>query len=142
MAKKKGNKPRVTLITHSKEVVRSLDNMAVKKMYTATQIVRNKVLETLSGDRTGKRYKIPGTNKYYTASAPGEAPASRTGHLRQNIKTEVTAEGKVVTGRVGTDVKYGPDLEFGTRKMAPRPWLEKSFKEVEAEVRAVLGGRW
>lgn len=138
----RGKKPRVTLQTRANEVVQSLENVATQRMWQATQLVRNQVLETLSGERTGRRYRVPGTQVYYTASAPGEAPAVRTGHLRQNIKTEVVADGRTVRGRVGTDVEYGAHLELGTSKMAPRPWLERSFKEVEEDVKQVLSGRW
>jgi hypothetical protein len=29
---------------------------------------------------------------------------------------------------VGTNLKYGAHLEFGTQNMAPRPWLSTAFK--------------
>lgn len=138
----RGKKARVTLTVKTEEAIRGMEHVAAQRMWQATQIVRNKVLETLSGERSGRRYRVPGTNVYYTASAPGEPPAVRTGNLRKSIKTEIASEGRVIKGRVGTDLDYGRKLEYGTRHMAPRPWLERSFKEAEEDVKDVLGGRW
>lgn len=69
-------------------------------------------------------------------SLPGEFPSMRTGHLRRNVQMEVDAENLVA--RVGTNVKYGRWLEFGTRKMAARPWLSRTLRETAGDVRQIL----
>jgi phage gpG-like protein len=55
-----------------------------------------------------------------------------------SIDTELTP----TEARVGTNLFYGPYLEFGTSKMAARPWLLPSFERakvgVEKELRARL----
>ena len=56
-----------------------------------------------------------------TPSAPGEWPRKRTGHLRRSIQ-DVWNQMKP-SSMVGTDVKYGGYLHFGTRKMLARPWM-------------------
>jgi hypothetical protein len=77
----------------------------------------------------------------HTASAPGEYPASDTGQLAGRVGMELPSL-TTMTGRVGTSVAYGPMLEFGTSKMAARPWLLPSFEKakigVEKELRARL----
>ena len=60
----------------------------------------------------------------HIASAPGQYPASDTGRLAGSIKAIISG----TTAIVGTNVAYGPMLEFGTSRMAARPWLLPSFK--------------
>jgi len=69
-------------------------------------------------------------------SAPGDFPSLRTGHLRRNVQMELDADALVA--RVGTNVPYGRYLEFGTRKMAARPWLSRTLRETAGEVRKIL----
>ena len=132
----------VTLIDNTDKVIKSIEQNASKRMAKAVNEVRNVVLETLSGSRTGRRYKIPGTQKFYTASSPGEPPAQATGRLRQSIKTSIQSEGKVIVGRIGTDLDYGKTLEFGDDKVAPRPWLHPSFEKARDKISEILDGKW
>lgn len=132
----------VKLVFHTKEVVKSIEDAAAKKMAEATQAVRTQVLETLSGQRSGITYYVPGTRKRYTASAPGEPPAQATAELRQHIETSVGSEGKKVIGMVGTDKIQGKMTEFGTRNMAPRPWLRISFEKALPKIKSILGRKW
>lgn len=132
----------VKLVFHTDKVVKKIEDTAAKKMAEATQAVRTTVLETLAGKRSGRTYYIPGTRKSYTASAPGEPPAQATAELRQSIKTSVGSEDRTVVGVVGTDKIQGKMTEFGTRNMAPRPWLRISFEKALPKIKSVLGGRW
>ena len=127
---------------HTKEVVKAIDDAAIKRLHAAANLVRNTTLETLSGTRTGKEYYVPGIRKRYTASAPGEPPAVATGELRQSVKIEVGEENKRHVAIIGTDEKHGKPLEFGTIHMAARPWLRPSFEKVHDKIKAILGGRW
>lgn len=75
----------------------------------------------LSGPKTGRVYGK------HRASAPGQAPASDTGRLVQGIVVEPGDE------PLSFDVKsladYAGFLEYGTSRMAPRPYLEPSARE-------------
>lgn len=130
----------IRLESHIPEVTAAITEEARKRMLLAVQEVRNETMETLSGQRTGRIYKVPGTNRTYTASSPGEPPAVATGRLRQSIKG--VTENNGLTGLVGTEIDYGPMLEFGTSKMASRPWLRKSFEKAEKAVLAIFGREW
>lgn len=133
---------KVTLKFHTDKVVKAMDDAASQKMLMAVNEVRNVTLETLSGSRHGRTYKVPGTQRLYTASAPGEAPAQATAGLRQSVETKIEGKGMEVIGTVGTDLEYGRPLEFGTKRMAARPWLKPSFEKAIPKIKAIFGGRW
>ena len=105
------------------EAMRKIQGHMTERMLEASQEVRNKAVEKLSGPRTGRVYKVPGTNRTYIASAPGEPPAVQVGDLRKSVKSGVEKDGRDVIGFVGSDLPKAPMLEYGTRKMAARPWL-------------------
>lgn len=130
----------VTVKFHIKEAQTAIEGSAQKMMHKAVNEVRNTTLETLSGKRTGRTYFVPGTKRTYTASAPGEPPAQATGRLRQSVKGVVKGMAGTVTGQVGSVMEYAPCLEYGTKKMAARPWLRPSFEK--ARVDSILGSRW
>lgn len=133
---------KVTLKFHTKEVMHSMEQAASKKMAEATQAVRTQVLETLSGPRSGRTYYVPGTRRTYTASSPGQPPAIATSDLFKSISTSVEGEGRKVIGKVGTDKIQGKMTEFGTRNMAPRPWLRISFEKSLDKVKSILSRKW
>lgn len=91
------------------------------------------------GPKSGVTYRRGGVT--HRASAPGQYPASDTGRLASSVRMEMPQPGNL-TGRVGTAVNYGPHLEFGTSRMAARPWLMPSFERakigVEKDLRARL----
>lgn len=64
----------------------------------------------------------PKTGIFYgkhRASAAGQSPASDTGALRNSIESDFL--GRTVTVKASVD--YAGYLEFGTRKMAARPFM-------------------
>jgi len=132
----------VKLVFHTKEVVKAIEDTASKRMLEAVQVVRNQVLDTLSGSRSGRIYRVPGTRRAYTASSPGQPPAVATADLRQSVKVAVEIESRQVIGMVGTDAIQGKMTEFGTRKMAARPWLRISFEKSLDKVKSILSRKW
>jgi len=132
----------VKLTFHTDKVVKAIEDAQSRLMLEAVNEVRNVTLDTLSGSRSGRTYKVPGTGRTYTASAPGEPPAQATAELRQNIKTSVGSEGKTVVGMVGTDKIQGKMTEFGTVNMAARPWLRISFEKAMPKIRGIFGKKW
>lgn len=77
----------------------------------------------------GKRYN---PKRRVTVSKPGDPPNSDTGRLVQSIRFEFREGGLVAL--VGTDLKYGTWLEFGTKKMAARPWLLPATRKAQREL--------
>jgi phage gpG-like protein len=88
---------------------------------------------------SGQTYEKYNPRRTHTASAPGQYPATDTGRLASSVRVDVQGPTAYV---VGTNVAYGPMLEFGTVKMAARPWLFPSFERakvgIERELRAKL----
>ncbi len=111
-------------------------------MKEATTELRNTVLETLSGSRSGRTYYVPGTRKTYTASAPGQPPATVTSELRQSIKDSVEGKGRSVIGKVKASAKHALPLEFGTRRMAARPFMKPSFDKSLDNISDILSRKW
>ncbi len=132
---------------HIQEAINKIDSAACDRMSSAVNEVRNVTLETLSGQRTGQVYRLPGSGSFYTASAPGEAPATRLGDLKKSIHAVVEDEDGSVVGYVGIPKgekadEYGPALEYGTSKIAARPWLRPSFEKSEEKVQQIFGEDW
>lgn len=76
------------------------------------------------GPKTGRIY-MKGKNKSikHQASAPGEPPATDTGRLINSIVGDAKVVGKQVQGYIEARTAYAGYLEFGTRRMAARPYL-------------------
>lgn len=68
---------------------------------------------------TGRIFPFGKRSAPHQASAPGEAPATDTGLLIQNI----VSGARGLIGGVEARVEYAAWLEFGTRRMAARPFL-------------------
>lgn len=107
-------------------------------------ILEGDMVESIQkGQKTGRVYKRGSV--MHQASAPGEAPASDTGTLaNRSISTRKERHGLSVFVGVnkGEGVQYAAALEFGTSKMAPRPFvrpaLEKRREAIEREVRKAI----
>lgn len=132
---------KIELKRNLNKVIGALDNIAGQRMTEACIHVQNKTKEKLSGKRTGRVYRVPGTNRTYTASAPGEPPAVMTGQLRTSIKYRIVGDMKV-TGEVGSELKKAVELEFGTERIKPRPFLRPTFQEELPKIKNILSRRW
>lgn len=121
------------------DTVKKVNREAASRGMRAVNAIRNAELEVLRGKRSGRVYRKPHTKSHYTASAPGEPPARRTGNLRLNwngtVESSSTGSGLRVTAVLESQERYSTYLENGTRRMAPRPFKqpisEKSMPEIE-----------
>lgn len=94
------------------------------------QVEKEAKLSITNGQKSGRLYKR-GKAIFHRASAPGEAPASDTGRLVNSINTTISGlEALVVAGRGA--VKYARMLEFGTSKIAPRPFMFPALEKSKA----------
>lgn len=126
---------KITIDDHFPELKELLKRAGERNIKEATFFVHDVLIDQiLIGDRTGRKYNVPGTKKKYTASAPGEAPARRTGALATDYKPKV----KGFIGIVGSMLLYALMLEKGTKKMAPRPHLGKAFSMSKADIIRIL----
>lgn len=117
----------------------ALERQINRNMKRACQHLVNETKKTLTGTRTGRLYRVAGTSRKYRASAPNEAPAVRTGRLRNSIKYVVFHTGGLnVRGIVGTTLVYAPPLEFGTSKMRARPFLRVTFSRERGKILQIM----
>lgn len=81
---------------------------------------------------TTKNYYTNNRTKAHHPSLPGNPPARDTGNLTNSIRWEIHNEGKEIYGIVGSsqlDENYAVYTEYGTTKMAPRPWLRPAMEK-------------
>jgi hypothetical protein len=128
-----------------KELNEDVKHQLENRTYRASNELRNASLLVLRGQRGGRRYRVPGTKKYYTASAPGEPPAVRTGAFRLSWQTDPRCSGAFNTywARIKSDQRtdngrytLGDILENGTPggKIAPRPHHDRILQKAEPSV--------
>lgn len=110
----------------------SVANQAVRE--TIFDIARRSVI-LMQGTKTGREYPRP-NGMMHQASAPGEAPAVDTGNLFNSIRAEMTGP---QSGVVYTHVEYAPILEYGSAKMAARPFFAPATEAAWPEFMRRLG---
>lgn len=100
---------------------------------TAAQLLKQSSHTVLSGGRSGRVYHG------YTASAPGEPPAARTGAYRGSWQPVIQTGGdnfsvQFSSGLSVSGYPLGAILEYGTSKMAPRPHRKKILEQAKPHV--------
>lgn len=103
------------ILLHRKSMRKSLNQIG-------RDVIREDVRLIKSPPKTGRIYRFRGG--LHQASAPGEAPANRTGRLARSARFATRNYQEM---RVGETAYYAKFLEEGTRKMAPRPHLVKAI---------------
>lgn len=111
---------------------------AMAGVINGANMVQEEAIRTMTQDaKTGKHYR----GNPNRSSAPGESPARQTGRLIGGI--DVFAEPARLAARVNASTSYAAGLEFGTEKVAPRPFMRPSLAKmrqaIEDEVRAHVG---
>lgn len=115
------------------------------RTYRASNEMRNAALMVLRGRRGGRIYGVPGKKTHYTASAPGEPPAVRTGNFRNSWQPDPHCSSATGSykARIRTDIStdngrfsLGDILENGTPggQMAPRPHHDRILDKAEPKV--------
>lgn len=82
----------------------------------------------------GRTYRIAG--KLHTASRPGYPPNVLTGTLKRGMRVE---RPRALTRWISTgDTPYAAFLEWGTRRMAARPYMTPTARWLEQRLPDVL----
>lgn len=137
------------------EVTANINRQVKARGISAVNAMRNAEQEVLKGQRSGRKYRKPYIGSktreerkksgyktpVYTASAPGEPPARRTGNLRMhwngNVKARDTLGGTEVIAVLESGEKYAGYLENGTSKMKARPFVEKIKEKALPEIEKI-----
>ena len=90
----------------------------------------------MSGAKNGRAYKVGGVVRI--ASAPGQAPANQTGRLAGSLSARTEKQGKVVSGIASASTEYAAMLEFGTQKMAARPYMQPALDRNAEKIKEIF----
>lgn len=149
------------------KTIEEIEQKAKQRGFQAANVLTNEVKKVLSGQRSGRTYRVNKTGGkpkkstrkskrkrkpkksgvVYTASAPGEPPAVRFGTLKKSFKRRTYGEqnGNGLTVHVITESDLqvngyllGELLENGTKKMAPRPFKQKTIEAALPKIRQIF----
>jgi hypothetical protein len=139
---------RVTIKWHGDKVRGQLQTEYRKRISKATGLVKREAISLVGMSGTTQRTRqskrlIKGTVRVFrkrskragaVVSAPGEPPRKQTGRLQRSIKVRM----KKMKGRVYSRDPKAHLLEFGTKKMAARPWLNVALENQQGGIAALL----
>ena len=122
----------------SQEVRDAIARELKKGLYASAKKVEADAKRSIAGSAGkmgGRFYKRRGV--LHQASAPGEPPSTDTGRLVNSISGELDtrAPGEANVKAGGGIVKYARFLEFGTAKMAARPFLFPALEKNKAWIK-------
>lgn len=93
----------------------------------------------------GHLFPVRPRTKPHHASTPGDPPARDTGRLMESVKV-VTLDEDALVAHVGPDpaafqgqAYYPAYLEFGTRAMAPRPFMRPALERFKQAIASGTG---
>lgn len=123
------------MITGQKELEKNLAKMAERygkavadALITSGEMVRSTAVRSIQQKSNGAmvtRYRSGGGSYQHMASAPNSPPNTDTGRLVNSVAVEVRDEDVYV----GSGLEYAPHLEFGTKNMTERPWLNPALEQ-------------
>lgn len=104
----------------------------------AAQVVQGEAQRLIADPpKSGRIYQKYLPRRVHQASAPGQAPATDTGTLISGIVIDRTdvVRGRIVIAATSPHAKH---LEYGTRTMAPRPFLRRALRIMKGRVVAIF----
>lgn len=101
-------------------------------------VVVNRIRRLLSTPGRGRVYRIPGQKTLHRASAPGDPPAVLFGRLRSSYTWSSGSDSRGPYVEIGTNLEKAPFLEFGTRRMRPRPHFRPAVDDTTGEIAAAV----
>ena len=113
------------------EVSAAVEAAGRAAMIGGVERMRGMVLKNIKQQGHGRTYRVPGTKRDYTASAPGEFPAVRLAILSGpgGVETETESLSDAWEARIGSRHKFGLALEKKPVEKGGRPWLKRTLDE-------------
>lgn len=115
---------------------------------------KNARMSILKGPKSGRlygsdedikkvNYKLKGhkgaLKRVHRASRAGEAPANDTGNLARNVvAVKSTTAGKMQVAYLRSNAKYSKALEYGTKDIDPRPFLNPAAQQAFKNIRMII----
>lgn len=137
--KLEGKKTMQAALREMSDDVRQAASKAV--LGTAMELRGDVVKSIQSGPASGRTYRKYNPSRTHRASAPGQAPMSDTGRLASSITFDTRGD---LTAIVGSAIVYAVYLEYGTSRMAARPFFRPAVEQIKAKfdrrLEAAIGG--
>lgn len=111
-----------------KRMAQRTPQQVARALYAAGQLIEADAEQSITAGSISGAGHIP--------SLPGEAPNNDTGFLRSNIETEIGGPG-VVT--VTSYAPYSASLEYGTSRMAARPFMRPATERNRKKMAQMVG---
>ena len=120
----------------AKRLTTEAENEIKVRLFSSANLVEAEAKQSIQrGVKSGRIYKR--RSVVHQASAPGEPPASDTGFLVSNItKTAVEKSGTELSISIESKAPYSKFLEFGTRKMSARPFLQPALEKNRNKIKS------
>ena len=120
-----------TKVVHKKKMIdkyekKALDGIRRVVARGAVMVQQEAVTSIQQGGKSGVVYQKYNPRRSHQASAAGEPPASDTGLLASNISLDIDVDG--LGASVDSRAEYSEFLEFGTSKMAARPFMQPALE--------------
>lgn len=114
---------------HAKAVrqLRAMNSPSAKKRVEAALFAYGHMIE-IEAQISISAGSVSGKN--HVPSAPGEPPNFDTGHLAGAIETARVGD---LEFEVSSNAEYSAALEFGTSKMAARPFMQPAAREMRGK---------
>lgn len=126
-----------------KELEKNLAKMAdlygkavTQALLVSGEMVRGTAIKSIQQKSNGEsvtRYRNGGGSYQHVTSAPNSAPNTDTGRLVSSVVVEVQDD-----VYVGTGLEYAPHLEFGTKNMQPRPFLNPALEQNRRKINKLI----
>lgn len=100
------------------------------------EALRSEIYGVLEESRIGRGVHHPGLPN--PSSAPGDPPARQSGRLQESVRVLSRSKPQSLLARVGTTVDYAEHLEFGTLRVAPRPFARPALERFKRKVRGAF----
>lgn len=124
------------------DAMNNLNRKSARALNVYAESLRAEIYGTLERNKEGRGIRWPGNKR--TSSAPGDPPARQTGRLMESIAVTKRATPQDLRSEVGprpqqftNQPPYPVFLEFGTRRMAPRPFMRPSISALLKKVRNI-----
>jgi phage gpG-like protein len=116
---------------HIPELFQKLESAVSRFVQTSAAEIGEAARAAMGGPRSGRLY---GTHR---ASAPGEAPANRSGKYLSSIEV---LKGASLEAMVGASVPYAPILEYGLNRPLWNKVLTEKLPTLEAKLDDEIAG--
>lgn len=124
-------------INKSNLVLNRYENQIKQIIAAGGNMVRNEAVESINNHRSsGETYQKYNPRRTHTASTAGNPPNTDTGYLVSNI--HLVVDSNKLGCSVESRADYSESLEFGTSRMAARPFMQPALESQRPKIRSLF----